>query len=218
MADQQQQPQSQASLTDQLRNAIPLLDRAGLYDAADYLRTLNRPPDVQQAQPSLDLEPVRRLIQTIENSSWLDDVDGAASEALPTLRFLLASHKQLINLLCRAHRDGGQYINEHGIDKAVEDADLRIAEAYAEQDFLLAEVEELREENARLTDVSISIREDNKRLRSGLYHGVRVEVIQGLKLLQLVDTQTDGFNLIRAFVAEESTQQKPPSRKQPRRD
>ena len=32
------QPQAQQSLTDQLQELIPVADRLGLYDAADYLR------------------------------------------------------------------------------------------------------------------------------------------------------------------------------------
>jgi hypothetical protein len=34
------------------------------------------------------------------------------------------------NLLARIHRDGGHYVEEHGVDKACRDADLQVAEAY----------------------------------------------------------------------------------------
>jgi chromosome segregation ATPase len=54
-----------------------------------------------------------------------------------------ALRTDLCNLLARAHRDGGHYIDEHGLSKAVKDADERIAEAYAERDCLRAEVERL---------------------------------------------------------------------------
>ena len=54
-------------------------------------------------------------------------IEAAAFEAQPTDR-------RLINLLCRIHRDGGHYITEHGLDKAVEDADIRVAEQNAALD------------------------------------------------------------------------------------
>lgn len=39
--------------------------------------------------------------------------------------------KLLLNLLARIHRDGGHYTQEYGIEKSVQDADLRVAEAYS---------------------------------------------------------------------------------------
>lgn len=39
--------------------------------------------------------------------------------------------QRLVNLLCRIHRDGGHYIAKHGIDKAVIDADVRVAQLNA---------------------------------------------------------------------------------------
>ena len=37
----------------------------------------------------------------------------------------------LTNLLARIHRDGGQYVKQHGLDKAFADADAIVAELYA---------------------------------------------------------------------------------------
>jgi len=53
-----------------------------------------------------------------------------------TLRTALAQQgeqtdQRLVNLLCRIHRDGGHYITKHGIDKAVIDADVRVAQLNA---------------------------------------------------------------------------------------
>ncbi len=40
----------------------------------------------------------------------------------------------LRNLLARIHRDGGHYVEEHGLDKALEDAEAKIVEWLALQD------------------------------------------------------------------------------------
>jgi hypothetical protein len=45
------------------------------------------------------------------------------------------------NLLARIHRDGGDYINVHGLDKALKDADAIVARLYAERDELREEIE-----------------------------------------------------------------------------
>ena len=54
-------------------------------------------------------------------------IEAAVLQAQPT-------DQRLLNLLCRIHRDGGHYIAEHGLDKAVEDADIRVAEQNAALD------------------------------------------------------------------------------------
>ncbi|HET8686747.1 MAG TPA: hypothetical protein VFM18_08790, partial [Methanosarcina sp.] len=43
----------------------------------------------------------------------------------------------LLNLLARIHRDGGHYVAQHGIVKAAQDADLLIANIYADPATLL---------------------------------------------------------------------------------
>lgn len=40
---------------------------------------------------------------------------------------LRKNERHLFNLLARIHRDGGQYTDKHGIDKAVTDADVFVA-------------------------------------------------------------------------------------------
>ena len=42
--------------------------------------------------------------------------------------------QRLVTLLCRIHRDGGHYLAEHGLDKAVADADIKVAELNAMSD------------------------------------------------------------------------------------
>ena len=54
-------------------------------------------------------------------------IEAAVLQAQPT-------DQRLLNLLCRIHRDGGHYIAKHGLDKAVEDADIRVAEQNAALD------------------------------------------------------------------------------------
>ena len=44
----------------------------------------------------------------------------------------------LRNLLALIHRDGGHYVEEHGLDKALEDADSRVVRWLALQDELAA--------------------------------------------------------------------------------
>jgi len=42
----------------------------------------------------------------------------------------------LRNLLARIHRDGGHYVEEHGLDKALEDADAQVVQWLSMQDRL----------------------------------------------------------------------------------
>jgi hypothetical protein len=43
----------------------------------------------------------------------------------------VAWQQELTNILCRVHRDGGHYIAEHGWRKAIDDADLKVADLNA---------------------------------------------------------------------------------------
>lgn len=45
------------------------------------------------------------------------------------------------NLLARIHRDGGHYLAEHGEAKALQEADMIVAETYAEVERLRADAE-----------------------------------------------------------------------------
>ena len=67
----------------------------------------------------------RRLIEVIEKSTQ-QPMDW---------------NQELANLLCRIHRDGGHYIAEHGWRKAIDDADLKVANMNAESDNLSANSE-----------------------------------------------------------------------------
>lgn len=44
---------------------------------------------------------------------------------------MLDALRMLGNLLARIHRDGGHYVFQHGLEKAVEDAEKVIADLYA---------------------------------------------------------------------------------------
>lgn len=55
------------------------------------------------------------------------DLTEAARERDALRTRLEEAEKQRNLLLCRIHRDGGHYIVQHGLDKAVEDADDRVA-------------------------------------------------------------------------------------------
>ena len=49
---------------------------------------------------------------------------GEKAEAIPPAQ---SAEQHLSNLLARIHRDGGHYEAQHGTEKAVEDADTKIA-------------------------------------------------------------------------------------------
>jgi hypothetical protein len=92
----------------------------------------------RRISPELALQ---RLGAALDSSDEADEL-RAEREALKNGRDALS--RDLCDLLARAHGDGGQYIDGHGLRKAVEDAHVRIAEAYMERDALRTEVERLR--------------------------------------------------------------------------
>lgn len=47
---------------------------------------------------------------------------------------LVGARRERDNLLARIHRDGGQYTAQHGAEKSVADADLLVANRFAELD------------------------------------------------------------------------------------
>lgn len=65
--------------------------------------------------------------------------------------------KQLDTLLCYIHRDGGQYLEEHGRDKAYEDAILIICEWRDSKDILEKEISTLQNLVPYLGDGSCDI-------------------------------------------------------------
>lgn len=117
-----------------------------------------------------DLKILRRLLEVLVTTDNYYPVSRGGSEifaaSTPHLRAMLNEYEylngdsmkahlkelneeladmreKLCNLLARAHRDGGHYIEQHGLEKAAEDADLRIAEAFAKRDQMKAEVERI---------------------------------------------------------------------------
>ena len=42
--------------------------------------------------------------------------------------------QDLLNLLCRIHRDGGHYIAKHGLRKAIDDANTKVSEFFVKPD------------------------------------------------------------------------------------
>lgn len=56
-----------------------------------------------------------------------DDARAVSQRYLDEKRWAV---RQLNDLLARAHRDGGHYLDEHGYEKAIVDAHERIAAAY----------------------------------------------------------------------------------------
>lgn len=68
---------------------------------------------------------------------------------LAALRAALESaNGHLLNLLARIHRDGGQYTEEHGLDKSVADANARVATLNADKGDLVEQLERVAAERA----------------------------------------------------------------------
>lgn len=75
--------------------------------------------------------------QEVKDFGYVDDSvpRKTIAEAIERLTAERDAAKQCVsNLLARIHRDGGHYEAEHGVDKAVRDADRLVAEIYAERD------------------------------------------------------------------------------------
>jgi hypothetical protein len=90
-----------------------MINAEGAQHWADYLNALEA-----QAARVTQLEAENTRLQAQAQRSWDE-------------RGVYLDH--LRNLLARIHRDGGHYVEEHGLDKAVEDAhqvwaDLRLQE------------------------------------------------------------------------------------------
>ena len=73
--------------------------------------------------------------QASGNETWLLDIAQRAFQAGFAAGNASGSMRQhLSNLLARVHRDGGHYEAEHGVDQAVFDADIIVAELHAAKD------------------------------------------------------------------------------------
>ena len=108
---------------------------------------------------------------------------GCLGRTVTGMRKLLReAERQRNDLLARIHRDGGHYVEEHGVEKACLDADLKVAEAYGriaelENDVALLEkhaeklridtlkVEALRERDVLLVEKE-RLTESNHNLRT----------------------------------------------------
>jgi len=83
---------------------------------------------------------LERAIEALELEATTPGLD-TTNEAIAALRAALAAEPaqsvaqanneylraHLVNLLARIHRDGGHYLEEHGLEKAVADADQKVA-------------------------------------------------------------------------------------------
>ena len=78
-------------------------------------------------QGKLFLESYEKL--TLLSAEEVEDIRKHAS--LGQNRESHQRYVMLTNLLARIHRDGGQYVRQHGMDKAFADADRIVAELYA---------------------------------------------------------------------------------------
>jgi hypothetical protein len=90
-------------------------------------------PPREVAQP-LDHAPYRRT-----KRDWLA---GFAAAVAQSEQDAARCKRDLKNLLARIHRDGGQYVAEHGQDKAVADADLIVADLNADRDSLAQRIKD----------------------------------------------------------------------------
>jgi hypothetical protein len=73
--------------------------------------------------------PIKRYVMD-ESLSWEERYRKLEAHHEEETKFLIRhankTEQTLGNLLARIHRDGGHYIEEHGMDKAVTDADAKI--------------------------------------------------------------------------------------------
>lgn len=85
------------------------------------------------------LNQLSQLVQLTDNLAGLSSdklreiysaVERLMYESEGYLRRATAAEKHLGNLLARIHGDGGHYQDEHGTDKAVEEADMLICEMH----------------------------------------------------------------------------------------
>lgn len=67
--------------------------------------------------------------ETIAGIASIPDIAGLAER-------LEAAERQRDDILARIHRDGGHYIEHHGVEKAVADADEIVAKLFSERDAL----------------------------------------------------------------------------------
>ena len=91
----------------------------------------------------------KELIERLRADAESTDDIGLCADAAERIEEL---ERDLLNLVCRIHRDGGHYIAKYGEAKAIADADTVAAQNNADLDALQADNARLREalENCRL--------------------------------------------------------------------
>lgn len=84
---------------------------------------------MSNAENEIDL--LANYIDKVDYSTTFHDIAG---ERKHSIAMVAANRLKMLNdLLCTVHRDGGQYIFEHGYKKATEDA-LKIVAKLVHQD------------------------------------------------------------------------------------
>lgn len=96
--------------------------------------------------PQVALARIRRSLTDEEGPAHLcpEPADGLEFDARGVLGPKRDAHRggdsyeasMLRNLLARIHRDGGHYLEQHGLDKALEDADAQVVQWLTMQDRL----------------------------------------------------------------------------------
>jgi hypothetical protein len=94
-----------------------------------------------------------------EDGPLLDCLLCQRSEIIAQLRERLdAVERERNNLLARIHRDGGQYVQHHGVKKALADAHSVVATALLGVSDLLADRDQLRLSNERMREAIENLR------------------------------------------------------------
>lgn len=78
-------------------------------------------------------------------AAWERSRDLVTEQYRVVANALSRTEAQRDDLLCRIHRDGGDYLQEHGIDKACADADEIVAAAFAQRDALAKALIQIRD-------------------------------------------------------------------------
>jgi hypothetical protein len=84
----------------------------------------------------------KELIERLRADAESTDDIGLCADAAERIEEL---ERDLLNLVCRIHRDGGHYIAKYGEAKAIADADTVAAQNNADLDALQADNARLRE-------------------------------------------------------------------------
>jgi hypothetical protein len=81
----------------------------------------------------MSIEAMKQALEALDEaanvltSPMFADAAAALREAIEQAGEPVAWQQELGNILCLIHRDGGDYISEHGWRKAIDDATLKVA-------------------------------------------------------------------------------------------